>query len=106
MEVVTIIILPPLFPLCSYFRQLGDLDESLEVDHLFGSIEEVLKPGGQKKNKPNFNIHLTFMHMCYTYSAGSILFLHSITLCFINSFDFVTLLLDCDKERQIPWSSF
>lgn len=46
MEAVTIIILPPLFPLCSYFRQLGDLDESLEVDHLFGSIEEVLKPGG------------------------------------------------------------
>lgn len=62
MEAVTIIILPPLFPLCSYFRQLGDLDESLEVDHLFGSIEEVLKPGGQKKNKLNFNIHLIFMH--------------------------------------------
>lgn len=25
------------------FRQLGDLDESLEEDHLSGSIEEVLK---------------------------------------------------------------
>lgn len=54
MEAVTIIILPPFFPLCSYFRQLGDLDESLEVDHLFGSIEKVLKPGGQKKERDAF----------------------------------------------------
>lgn len=41
-------VIPPLpIPLCSYIRQFGNLDESLEVHHVSGFIEEGLKAVGQ-----------------------------------------------------------
>lgn len=44
--------------LCSYIRQFGDLDQSLEVHHISSFIEEGLQAAGQRTWSYSAN-HLT-----------------------------------------------
>lgn len=44
-------------PLCSYVRQFGDLDQSLEVQHISGFVEERLKAVGQRATNYFIKMH-------------------------------------------------